>query len=173
MTDDEKLEKAAEKAAKDAAKRAKELELDDVKARMDGLESKVSSVADSLEKVSGLLERVIAVSDHKPPKLEVEPEADDTDDSGYFPPKFRRIIDKMLGPDFKATLMESSGGDCVLQVLIPPQWDCRQGEEKLMSKQDIRCGLVHKATDISDLEKWCSLFVTNIKKTYPHFQSNK
>ena len=164
------------KESREAAKFKKEEEVK----KVENLEARVTGLADSIEKIGNLLTKDIEVSDHRPavqkPSLSEQVKNEVTvpeDSEGYFPPKFRRMIDKILGPDFKAALAESSGSDCILKVFVPTQWDCRLGDQRLMGTYDIRVGIVHKATDLSDVEKWCTLFAANIKKTYPQFISPK
>jgi hypothetical protein len=85
------------------------------------------------------------------------------------PSKWRALVDDILGKDFGCEVEESVGGDYRIKITVPDEYDCRIGDERSMSKRDIRTGFVHRATDESDVEKWCNLIKSNIQKQYPKF----
>jgi hypothetical protein len=86
------------------------------------------------------------------------------------PKTWRDIVDTMLGKDFGVTVGDSSGGNYVVKVHVPVRYDCRVGDEKAMSKEDIRACLVRRASDIDDLKTWCMAIKSNIAKKYPDFK---
>jgi hypothetical protein len=47
--------------------------------------------------------------------------------------------------------------------------DCRIGDERLISKEDTRTGLMRRASAEADVLKWCQLIKENIKKIHPNF----
>ena len=85
------------------------------------------------------------------------------------PTKWREKVNEILGKDFECEVDDSSGGDFLIKIFVPEKWDCRVGDEKRMAKRDMRAGLIRRATDVSDVEKWCKLIKSNILKTYPNF----
>lgn len=83
------------------------------------------------------------------------------------PSKWRQKINEILGEDFEAEA-EESGVDYILKVYIPPHLDRRIGADK-NSGRDLSVGLIRRATDVADVEKWTRLIKANIQKTYPNF----
>lgn len=186
MTDEHKQKMAA---ARKAAKESKEegpAKASGIEKRLEefasSTEEKIESLTNTVDKLTELIKGVIDTTDHRPaasqasdipPSLRRNAQDDEEEDRGYFPKKFRRIIDEHLGPDFEATLEESSGADCILKIIVPKQWDCRIGDEKLGGTHDIRTGLVKKASDIADVDTWCKKFAAHIKKSHPSFRPPK
>lgn len=99
-------------------------------------------------------------------KIESQPE----NIEGMLPRSWRDVIDKGLGPDFKASVAESSGGNYIIKIVIPPQYDRRTGEQKQMMKEDYSTGIVRRASDIADVTRWCELIKGTIKSMYPDFK---
>jgi hypothetical protein len=100
-------------------------------------------------------------------ELEKQSRPDSID--GVLPRTWRDTIDKILGNEFKASVMESSGGNYLIRIVIPERWDRRIGDEKQMLKEDFTTGLVRRSSDVSDITKWCDLIKTTIKTKYPEF----
>lgn len=106
-----------------------------------------------------------------PPRPEVvEPVIGLDDIKNMVPSKWREKIREILGDGFDSSVEETTGGHFLLKIVVPEEWDCRIGDEKRMSKRDLRCGLVRRTSDLSDVEKWCELFKANIQKTHPNFR---
>lgn len=103
----------------------------------------------------------------EPPVKEAE---EVMDIKNYVPKKWREKVDEVLGKDFKLEIEESSGGNFILKVFVPEEYDCRVGDERSMNKQDMRCGLIRRASDVADVEKWCNLIKANIQKTHSNFK---
>lgn len=147
-----------------------------LESKFEDLNEKVGLVISSFNNLTSKLDQVITGFSTAPARAPEKPAENPRIEFGaeqnFFPMKFRKIIDRVLGSDFVATLDEASGADCILKVYVPERWDCRRGDEKELLSFDIRAGLVHRATDIADVEMWCSLFASNIKKFYPNFAPN-
>lgn len=161
------------------------------------VERRVDTVATAVEKTAALLAKLISISDHKPvspeesvaptwsevmtrpdmPVAEPQPIQKETESvvpptsvQDFVPTSWRDIINKELGIDFNAAILPSSGGDCILRVESPPMWDTRRGDERSITTKDVRVGIIHRATDMQDVQIWVTKFVNNIKKTYPDFK---
>lgn len=83
------------------------------------------------------------------------------------PRKWRDVVTEVLGSDFSLDVADSSGGNYVITITIPDEWDRRVGNRK---GRDYSTGLVRRATDLADVEKWCNMIRSNIQKTYPKFK---
>lgn len=86
------------------------------------------------------------------------------------PIKWRTKVDELLGKEFGLTVIDAAGGDFLVHIRVPDEWDCRIGDEKWLHKEDIRVGLVRRVSPDSDLEKWCKLIRANIQKIHPNFK---
>jgi hypothetical protein len=140
---------------------------EEINQRFTDVNTKIDKLTDAFEKTAKLLEATIKVQDHKPAVPADAPARVELSD--LFPTAWREIIDKELGIDFRADIIPSAGGDCVLRVYSPAHLDTRQGEDKKSGPYDIRCGLIHRASDLADVRTWVKKFVTNIRLTYPAF----
>jgi hypothetical protein len=89
--------------------------------------------------------------------------------SDMVPKTWKDIVNKMLGTDFIVSVEESSGGNYRLKIVVPERYDRRIGDERQMSKQDVSTGIVRRASDVSDVEKWCDLIRKTIKAKHPAF----
>lgn len=85
------------------------------------------------------------------------------------PSSWRAVIDRVLGPDFQAEVLEASGGNFTLKVIVPKIFDRRRGEEASMSHYDHSAFPIRRASDISDVELWCKRMKETIQKLYPEF----
>lgn len=139
-------------------------------------EERIDNVVNVVEKLGQLLNNFIDASDHKPvrPVEETAPEDEPVEDSlsQVVPPSWRSIIDRKLGRDFDAEVIASSDGLVLLHVYSPSRWDTRKGDEKRLSKRDLRVAPISRGQAIADVNKWCDRFAENIRLTYKHFSPN-
>ena len=103
--------------------------------------------------------------------ISLPPVIDSTDIKKSVPSVWRNKINEILGTQFEAEVNESSGGNYLLRVYMPADLDRRKGEEKNKNTKDCTVGLIRRATDIADVEKWANLIKVNIKKYYPNFNN--
>ena len=133
------------------------------------------------EKIDALIEMMSGIVSELPAKKEIMPQIDTTTTqnkieatlppevkNGLPPPsKWQQKVNDILGEDFALVVEESSGGNYLMKVFLPPYLDRRTGEKEGL---DTSCGLVRRASDIADVEKWCNLIKANIQKFYPLFK---
>lgn len=84
------------------------------------------------------------------------------------PKAWKEVVDEILGTDIDLEVHNSSAGDFLLHFYLPKYIDRRIGEEKNKEK-DCSVGLIHRSSDVSDVEKWCVLIKATILKMYPLF----
>ena len=145
----------------------------DTNQKFDEVNVKIDKLTTAFENTAKLLEATIKVSDHKPPQVIAEQAKIAVELQNVVPTAWRAIIDEQLGVDFRADILPSSGGDCVLRVYSPPQLDTRVGMDKTTGPDDIRCGLIHRSSDLSDVRTWVGRFVNSIRQTYPGFSPKR
>ncbi len=138
-------------------------------------DDRLSKIEDRLDRLTDLLTTVAEKqieTESKKETIVVTPESPKelfhkTDLSGLFPKEWRAVIDRVLGNDFVARIEESSGGNFILEVLLPERFDRRVGEKR---GQDISTGLIRRASDINDVEHWCKKIAETIVKSHPEFK---
>ena len=146
-------------------------ELDEVIAnqnkKIDDLVEMLGMVVAEMPKKNVLLTETTPLASEAPVKVvNLPPEVKD----GLPPPaKWRAKVTGILGEDFDLQVDESAGGNYIIRVLLPAHLDRRNGDEKGKGL-DISTGLVRRASDLADVEKWCILIKSNIQKKYNDFK---
>ena len=138
--------------------------------RLDILDAKMEAITEMMGKiVSGLedkkkTQRTPLVVEHKKP---VEDEFEDISVS------WRKILDEELGPEFRATRKETTGGWQML-VYFPEKYDTRIGRVDSIQKEDIHSASPIRAiSSKEDVRFWCKKFAEYIRKTVdPSFKLN-
>ena len=147
-----------------------------------GRQKKVDEITEIKKSVADLTELVMMVADNVAKKEEskglltdnsvsLPPVIDSTDIKKSVPSVWRNKINEILGTQFEAEVNESSGGNYLLKVYMPTDLDRRKGEEKNKNTKDCSVGLIRRATDVADVEKWLNLIKSNIKKFYRNFNN--
>lgn len=127
-------------------------------------------VGELTEKVNALSE-IVASMIEKPPKVE-EPKTIQSTlppekvNGLPIPGKWRAKIDEVLGKSFEAEAEDSSGGDFLLKIYMPEQLDRRPKGER--QGRDTSIAVIHRATDVADVETWSKRIKENILKNFPN-----
>ena len=85
------------------------------------------------------------------------------------PQEWEKTKNDILGENFEMTIHPVANGDFMMTIVVPNQYDCRQGEDKKMSKADVRTGLITRVSPIRDIQYWCEKIKSNINKYYNNF----
>ena len=125
-----------------------------------------------VEMVGRLAEKVLSKEDpNVPVVLSATPKQETKDEETQLVPRaWRNVVTATLGEDFGLNVKDSANGNFTIEVIVPPQWDRRVGEEKEKNRPDISTGLVRSSSAIADVEKWCTLIKQTIKKSHPNFK---
>jgi hypothetical protein len=161
LTEEEKLKMKEAREAKQSKAVDFEARFKEMDAKFDKLTDIVFNLAEKQTETKPVETKV-----EQPKELNLPPD----DAAILFPSKWRVIVDEELGNDFKALIDDSAGGNFLLKVIVPSVYDCRIGDDKNLSKDDIRIGLINRASAEADVRTWCKRFAQNIRQTYANFK---
>lgn len=137
------------------------------------LDEKVNFLAQRVDSMMDLMKKVVEnsvkqeeiIKKHEEGKLKTQ---EIPQQGSLIPRVWRAKVNEILGTDFGLEIQDSSGGDFVLRFILPEKWDRRTGDEKV--GRDISVGLIHRSSDVSDVETWCKLIKENILKKHKDFK---
>lgn len=146
----EKMRLAREAKKKEVASEPK---LED---RVAGLEEKINMIAD-------------AVLNKPTPSVVLEPGEEIRSvptEAASFAKKYREVVDRELGPEFRIEPIDGSG----VKIYMPEGIDRRDGLEIDAGLSDVSVASPLRAgTEMEDLKIWCKRIKENITKKYPTY----
>lgn len=135
-------------------------------------------VRELTEKVNTLTEIVMGIVERKKlveetvtstvPNIKIVDLPPEKVDNLPVPGKWRAKVDEILGKSFEAEVTDGASGDYLMIIYIPDELDRRPGGER--TGRDRSNVILHRATDMADLERWCNKIKDNILLTYPNTQ---
>ena len=138
--------------------------------RMNALEEKMSAMMDLMTEVidqknEQKKEEVI------PENQKLQHDIQQMDNiSQMLPIKWKQKIEEILGKGFDIEINDSAGGNYVMYFYIPSHLDRRVGEK---NGRDHSTGLIRRASDIADIEQWCTRIKQTIKLRFPAWEPIK
>ena len=178
MTEEHKLKlKEAREKAKEEKNKNAVVEITgkpaepDLSVKMDSMISGLNTVASAISKLVELQtlpkeEKKEEVK--KSPELTFNPKLDDeTYPSAYIPPKFRKIVDDILSPDFGIQVVDfTDRTDFQLNVIVPDKYSSVAKEDKDRGMKDVRSRMIPRALGENGVKDWCTLIRRNLNKFY-------
>ena len=96
------------------------------------------------------------------PKLE-----DETYPASYTPPRFRKICDEILSPEFGLSVTDfPDRTDFQLSISVPEKFSSVPPTERLQGVQDIRSRMIPRALGENGVKEWCGLIRKNLNRYY-------
>lgn len=96
------------------------------------------------------------------PKME-----DETYPSAYMPPKFRKIVDEVLSPQFDARVVDfEDRTDFQFDVMVPEKYSSVSKSERDQGVKDIRTRIIPRAMGENGVREWCTLIRKNLARFY-------
>lgn len=145
-----------------------------------GIEEKMDAMIAGLNSVTGALVKLVDLQTVKSinptseqtalsitketftPKLE-----DDTYPTSYTPPRFRKICDEILSPEFGLSVTDfPDRTDFQLSISVPEKFSSVPPTERLQGVQDIRSRMIPRALGENGVKEWCGLIRKNLNRYY-------
>ena len=164
MSEEQKAAMAAGREAKKVrdALPPPPLEKPDLEKRVSGMEQKLEVIANAvLGGNSAVAPTPHVALDPYEVVQSVETEVES------FAKRYRTVVDRELGPEFKIEPLPSGSG---IKIFMPPAIDRRDGLEKDANNPDISVASPLRAgVEMDDLKIWCKRIKENIIKKYPTY----
>lgn len=168
-----KLKEAREKAKKDKLLKedSQETEPNELSMKMDSMISGLNTVASAIGKLvelQTLHKEEKKIEEKKEIGMTFNPKLDDeTYPSAYIPPKFRKIVDDILSPEFGIQIVDfTDRTDFQLNIIIPDKYSSVIKEDKDKGVKDIRSRMIPRALGENGVKDWCTLIRRNLNKFY-------
>tara|TARA_R100000789_G_C3019551_1_gene153239 strand:- start:1923 stop:2468 length:546 start_codon:yes stop_codon:yes gene_type:complete len=129
----------------------------------------------ALNTIAGSLTKLVDIQQNAPKKEEekMEPEKgkeaemDETYPKTYFPPKYRDIMDEMLGKDFEGRVTDfDDRTEFQFDVFIPKEYSSLSQEDKEKGVKDVRTRIIPRALGENGVRDWCKLIRTNLNRYF-------
>lgn len=92
---------------------------------------------------------------------------DDTYPKDYIPPKFRKIVDENLSPEFGARVVDfEDRTDFQFDIVVPEKYSSVTKEDREKGVQDIRTRIIPRALGENGVREWCQLIRKNLNRYY-------
>lgn len=92
---------------------------------------------------------------------------DDTYPKDYLPPKFRKIVNEILAPEFGARVVDfEDRTDFQFDVMVPEKYSSVTKEDRAKGVEDIRTRVIPRALGENGVREWCQLIRKNLSKYY-------
>ena len=161
--------KAKIKAGIERKKAEREAQKAQEQPKNDEISEKVNQLSDKLDKLVDIVAGIVNVEKEEKKEEVVTPQEqiareqkiDSKDFLSSLPSEWRKIVDKYLGENFLAKVRDSSGGNFLLEIYIPKEYDRRVGDR--IGEHDISVGQVRRASAIQDVEYWSKLVRANLE----------
>lgn len=96
------------------------------------------------------------------PKLD-----DETYPSDYIPPKFRKIVNEVLSPEFGLQIVDfDDRTDFQVNIIVPEKYSSVTKEDRDKGVDDIRSRMIPRALGENGIKDWCKLIRQNLNKFY-------
>lgn len=96
------------------------------------------------------------------PKLD-----DETYPQSYVPPKYRKIVDDLLSPDFGIRVNDfDDRTDFQIDIIVPVKYSSLTADDKKSGIEDIRTRIVPRAMGENGVREWCTLIRKNLSRFY-------
>ena len=143
----------------------------DLSDKMDSMISGLNTVASAISKLvelQTLNKEEKKEETKKSPELTFTPKLDDeTYPSAYIPPKFRKIVDDTLSPDFGIQVLDFiNRTDFQLNIIVPDKYSSVAKEDKDRGLKDVRSRMIPRALGENGVKDWCTLIRRNLNKFY-------
>jgi len=147
--------------------KAQDKKIDDQDNKIDKLIDVVMGLADQLPTAPTIAPSPVTPNILPTPE---DPEGFTASNEISIPAMWRAKINEILGEDFEATIEDSNGGSFILKIFLPKHLDRRKGEALKEGDKDMSSGIIRRATDMADVEMWCTRIKTNIQSFFPDFK---
>lgn len=182
MTEEQKLKMKEGREKKKAEKEFKPQGEETSPQPLDVLSSKMDKMVEGLNSVSGALVKLVEmqtkaekavdkeISDRLDkgvgtvftPKLE-----DETYPESYMPPKFRKVVDTILSPEFGARVIDfPDRTDFQLDIFVPDRFSSVPLDERRNGVKDIRTRIITRALGENGVREWCELIRKNLNRFF-------
>lgn len=125
----------------------------------------IQSINSSLEKLTSII-----IEDKRPqvvvPSKEIKiDENADKPEKAVVPPKWRAMVDEVLGPDFGINVVyPDTGGGFLFKIIVPLEKSNASSAHKEFYKSDIRTCSISYQNGIEGIKKFCERVAANLKK---------
>lgn len=144
--------------------------IDPIDKKLDAVISGLNSVAAAVSKLVDLQTKERIEITGAPTSVEsgFTPHVEDsTYPTGYMPPKYRKIVDEVLSPEFKARVQDfEDRTDFQFDVIVPSQYSSVSPTDKEKGVEDIRSRIMPRALGENGVREWCMLIRKNLNKFY-------
>ena len=129
------------------------------------VQEQIDAISEKLDALIGVIATMAEQRKPDQPKP-IEPQVSPLTVDNMIPSAWQVKIDEILGKEFEVKILESSGGNYVMDVYMPEGLDRRVGERQ---GRDHSTGLIRRVSDVSDVEIWCKRIKEQIIKSYPNW----
>lgn len=84
------------------------------------------------------------------------------------PSTWRAKVDEILGKSFEIEVVDGAKGDYLMKIYMPEGIERRPGGERI--GRDLSQAIIHRATDLFDVESWCKKIQSNILLTHSNLK---
>ena len=92
---------------------------------------------------------------------------DETYPSDYIPPKFRKIVNEVLSPEFGLQIVDfEDRTDFQVNIIVPEKYSSVTKEDRNKGVHDVRSRMVSRALGENGIRDWCKLIRSNLNKFY-------
>jgi len=155
-----------EEVEKKLPKEKKEKSTSDEK--LDAVLAGINTLAGAVGKLVELqtIKKEISSEEKKPEKF--NPKLDDeTYPQMYVPPKYRKIVDEFLSPEFGLRVVDfEDRTDFMVEIIVPPKYSSLTKEEKEGGMEDVRSRMVTRALGENGVREWTKLVRKNLSRYY-------
>lgn len=176
-----KLKEARERAKKEKEAKgsvSKNIDTNQESTEQSELSVKMDSVISGLNTVASAISKLVElqtlnkeekkIEEKKEIGISFNPKLDDeTYPSAYIPPKFRKIVDDILSPEFGLQIVDfTDRTDFQLNIIVPEKYSSVAKEDREKGVKDIRSRMIPRALGENGVKDWCTLIRRNLNKFY-------
>jgi len=92
---------------------------------------------------------------------------DETYPTKFIPPKFRKIVDEVLSPDFGINVQDfEDRTDFLFEIIVPDKYSSISKDDRTKGIKDVRSRMIARALGENGVREWTKLVRQNLAKFY-------
>lgn len=143
----------------------KESKVDELEKNISDLTSIVSSLVDKIDKLTPKTQWAAKVEDKPSVVKEIDNKIDHTSVDAPVPPKWRMLVDEILGSDFGVNVIyPDSGSGFMFEIIVPKDKSNASPTHLDFYKFDVRTKALSGAEGIGGIKKFCEQIKVNLTR---------
>ena len=150
----------------------------DIETETSSVELKLDAMIAGLNSVVGAVSKLIELHDNKknpnannaviPNVIQFNAKLEDeTYPENYTPPRFRKLCDEILSPDFGLDVLDfPDRTDFQVNISVPEKFSSVSEIDRQKGVKDIRSRMIPRALGENGVKEWCMLVRKNLNKYY-------